>query len=301
MRTPTEVGDGVLVLRYPQWDVNVGVVLGGTHVLVVDTRSGVAQGREVVEAVARLAPGRRVTRVVNTHVHYDHTFGNGAFADATVVAHETVLAALPAHVEATRERYRRLPDGIPAWGVRPEDVADLLATEVPPPGTGFAERTVLDLGDRRVELVHAGRAHTDGDLRVAVPDAGVTFLGDLVEESANPAIGDDAFPLEWPDTLTAHLASLPAGAVVVPGHGAPVDAGFVTRQRDELAAVAEVVRERHSAGAMLDDARREPDPRLPYPLGELHDAFGRGWAALDAGLSGGRPGGGGPRGRRASR
>ena len=44
---------------------------------------------------------------------------------------------------------------------------------------------------------------------------------------------DDAFPLEWPGTVTA-LLELVRGPVV-PGHGAVVDAAYVAAQRDELA------------------------------------------------------------------
>jgi glyoxylase-like metal-dependent hydrolase (beta-lactamase superfamily II) len=66
-----------------------------------------------------------------------------------------------------------------------------------------------------------------------VPDAAVVFAGDLVEQGAPPSIGPDAHPSDWPSALDAILALNPA--VVVPGHGDPVDAGFVRRQRDELA------------------------------------------------------------------
>jgi hypothetical protein len=47
---------------------------------------------------------------------------------------------------------------------------------------------------------------------------------------------EDAFPLEWPGTMTA-LLELARGPVV-PGHGAVVDAAFVAAQRDELARLA---------------------------------------------------------------
>jgi glyoxylase-like metal-dependent hydrolase (beta-lactamase superfamily II) len=129
-------------------------------------------------------------------------------------------------------------------------------------------------------MAYAGRGHTDGDVAVLVPDTEAVFLGDLVEESAHPSFGSDCFPLEWADTLTSLLLETDEGAVVVPGHGRPVDIGFVTRQRDDIAAVATVVRERRLAGASLDQALRDTDPRLPYPLADLESAFRRGWEQL---------------------
>ena len=61
------------------------------------------------------------------------------------------------------------------------------------------------LGGGRVgRLRHAGRGHSAGDLvaLVAVLDADVAVVGDLVEQGGPPRF-DDAYPLEWPDTLAA--------------------------------------------------------------------------------------------------
>ena len=98
---------------------------------------------------------------------------------------------------------------------------------------------VIDLGGRRVVLHHPGRGHTDNDIVVEVPDAEVTFVGDLVEQGAPPSF-DDAFPLEWPTTLDHLLERL--GPVVVPGHGDVVDPDFVARQRIDIAEVEQVAR-----------------------------------------------------------
>ena len=153
----------------------------------------------------------------------------------------------------------------------------MLATVPRGPDVTFTATAEIDLGGRTVHLGHAGRGHTDGDIRIWVPDARVVFLGDLVEESADPFLGSDCYPLEWAPTLDAHLTRFDANAVVVPSHGAPVDADFVRRQRDDLAAMATVIRERHEAGIPLAAAQREPDARLPYPLDWLQNAFARGY------------------------
>jgi len=105
-----EIGDRVLFARYPQWDVSVGLVLGSERALVVDTRGSEVQGREVVEDVARLALPVPVTVVVNTHVHYDHTFGNRAFDSATIHAHERVGQTFDADAVRLKDRFRADPD-----------------------------------------------------------------------------------------------------------------------------------------------------------------------------------------------
>ncbi len=221
-----EVGDGVLVRRYEELDLSVGLVLGDAGCLVIDTRSDPEQGTELAAAVRALTPNP--WQVVLTHAHFDHCLGTAALLPAPVWAHpdcrdDLAEGGVRQHAEAVAHR-----DG-PVERVRP----------VVPDRT-VVRRTELDLGGRRVLLAHLGRGHTGHDLVVSVPDAGVVFAGDLVEQGAPPAF-EDAYPLQWPDTVTAMLAPGPrdpGAATVVPGHGRPVDRDFVVAQRDELAELA---------------------------------------------------------------
>jgi glyoxylase-like metal-dependent hydrolase (beta-lactamase superfamily II) len=274
-----EVGDGVFLGRYPQWDVGVGLVVGTERALVVDTRGTEVQGREVVDDLDAMGLAVPVTTVVSTHVHFDHTFGNRAFESATIHAHERVGATFAADAERLKAAARAETEVGPEESYSAQDLQDLLATVPRGPDVTFATTLLIDLGDRVVHLAHGGRGHTDGDIRIWVP-AGVVFLGDLIEESADPSLGMDSWPLEWPATLDTHLAGFDPDAVVVPSHGTPVDVGFVVRQRADLAAVAAVIRERHAAGVSLAEAQQEPDARLPYPLDWLANAFARGYAQL---------------------
>ena len=57
----------------------------------------------------------------------------------------------------------------------------------------------LDLGGRQLALRYLGRGHTDNDIVAVVPDAGVLFAGDLLENAPAPGFGD-SFPIAWADT-----------------------------------------------------------------------------------------------------
>ena len=94
-----------------------------------------------------------------------------------------------------------------------------------------------------VTIAYLGPGHTASDLVVVAAGADegervVVFTGDLVEESADPAIDGDSDVAAWPATLDRLLAVGGADAIYVPGHGNVVDAGFVRRQRDWLASRA---------------------------------------------------------------
>jgi glyoxylase-like metal-dependent hydrolase (beta-lactamase superfamily II) len=220
----------------------VGAVVGDDEVLVVDTRSFAA------EAARLLADLRALTRlpcrqVVNTHAHFDHCFGNATLRPAAIWGHQRCAAHLRTRADHERQHLLR-------W--LPEAAGELEGLEVDPPDRTVADAGAdLGVGGRRVELRFCGRGHTDHDLVVVVPDAGVVFAGDLVEEGAPPVYGSDALPFEWPATLDRLVALAPP--TVVPGHGDVVGHGFVAGQREELAAMAALCR-RVAAGELAAEA-----------------------------------------------
>ena len=278
----TEIADRVWMARFPQWDVTVGLVVGHSGAVLVDTRASARQGREIIGLLREMDPLLHVTHVVNTHVHFDHTFGNTAFTDRPIYAHENAARAAMTDGARVKILMEREPNGYEPLGYTAEDIADARATIIRPADHTFTESETIDLGDRAVTLTYAGRGHTDGDITVAVSGTPVVFVGDLVEESGPPGLGRDSWPLDWAGTLDTIRAHIAADALVVPGHGAPVDLDFVARQREELDVVASVIRQRRLAGLDLATAQTEPDDRLPYPIETLADAFARGWEQLRA-------------------
>jgi glyoxylase-like metal-dependent hydrolase (beta-lactamase superfamily II) len=258
-----ELGDRVYRFRYHSLDLNVGAVLGDDEVLVVDTRSFAAEAAELLADLRALTP-LPCRQVVNTHWHYDHCYGNASLRPAAIWGHRRCVERLRA---GDGERRREL------LAERPEVAGELAAVVLDPPDRLVDDAgTALEVGGRRVELRWCGRGHTDHDLVVVVPDAGVVFAGDLVEEGAPPSYGTDAFPLEWPATLDRLLDLAPP--VVVPGHGDVVGHRFVRGQGEELAAMAALCR-RVAAGELPAGAAVRA---APFP-----EAFAREALALSGG------------------
>ncbi|SDO87632.1 Glyoxylase, beta-lactamase superfamily II [Streptomyces sp. cf386] len=222
---------GVGRCRLPGWDCTVGLVVGDGTALIVDAGSSLGEGVRLRTQAQWLA-GHRVTHLALTHPHFDHVFGAAAFAGAEVyaaVGMDTVLDGRHARDELRGDAVRHGLDAAAA-----EEAADALVH----PHHQVSGEWTLDLdGGHQVLLANVGPAHTAHDLVVLVPgDPEVVFCGDLVEESGEPQAGPDAVPSHWPAALDRLLELGGEDALYVPGHGAVVDAAFVRRQRDALAA-----------------------------------------------------------------
>ena len=268
-----EIGDRVFTRRFQFFNQQIGVVLGGRDVLVVDTRSTPAQAREILADLRELTRDP-VTLVVDTHWHFDHAFGNRVFRPASIWGHARTVDRLLARGQATIEE---VAAEIPAIA---SDIHEVL---IDPPDRTFEDRATVEVGDRVVELAYLGRGHTDTDIVITVPDAaghraGVLFAGDLLEAEAPPSFGD-SYPLEWPDAVE-RILPLVEGAVV-PGHGKVGDRSFVEDQLADFRAIAALARDIHRGRRSLDEALAEApfgaaardafDRALPQLRGELLD------------------------------
>ncbi|SFP96513.1 Glyoxylase, beta-lactamase superfamily II [Amycolatopsis arida] len=263
-----ELADGVFARRYAELDLTVGLVLGANACLVVDTRGDAVQGAELAAAVRAVTP--LPWSVVLTHAHFDHCFGTSAFTPCPVWAHEGCRAELLAHGQDARAEWaaRYADEGRP-------DIARRIATsEIVPPDHLVSREQELTVGGRRVRLAHFGPAHTGHDLVVRVPDAGVLFVGDLVENGPEgtftaESFGPDAAVGGWPAALAGILAAEPA--VVVPGHGDPVTPDFVAAQREPLVVLGGLC----AAVAAGEVAVDQAVARSPYPADVTRAALSR--------------------------
>ena len=106
----SEVAARVWVARYEWFDANVTLVRGDRGLLVVDTHASAVAARQVIDDVRALGIGE-VVEIVNTHEHFDHTFGNGEFRaaygpDVPIHAHEEAAARTASAAERTEEPSR---------------------------------------------------------------------------------------------------------------------------------------------------------------------------------------------------
>lgn len=235
-----------------KFDQNVGLVLGDRGAVVVDTRASHRLAARVITEL-RSVTRQPVVAVVNTHHHWDHTWGNALFKPAPIWGHVNCARHF---VERNERQRRRLIEHEPGMA---EEFAEVQFT---PPDRTLVRQATIDLGDRILQLRHLGRAHTDNDVVVKVPDAQVLFAGDLMVADTMPGFGD-SFPVSW-SRLLGGLASEITAGTVVPGHGGALGPAGVVERRDQM---AEMVRlGRAVAGGTMserDALRQSPFTRGP--------------------------------------
>jgi glyoxylase-like metal-dependent hydrolase (beta-lactamase superfamily II) len=189
-----ELNPGVWMIAEPM-HVNSFLVTGDRHAVLIDSGMGVANIREVVEALTPLE-----TMVVNTHYHFDHSGGNHLFdriaiheAGVVPLGREVPAIVFELYMEHTREMLERLE----AYRSLDERYFNQLTVEMTPrslpagfdpaawrtiptvPTRVLADGDVLDLGGRRLRVLHTP-GHTPDCICLLDEQNGLLFGGDTI-------------------------------------------------------------------------------------------------------------------------
>jgi cyclase len=247
-----ELGDGLYAYLQPDggwgWS-NAGLITAEGTSLLVDTLFDPKLTRDMLDTMAPVTDRNPIGQAFNTHGNGDHWFGNSLLPDgipivASAAAIEDMRAAPAAAVNVLFNELDLGPE-FDAFAERAMRKFDFASVVERLPTESFSGAHELRVGDRRVELIELGPAHTLGDTIAHVPDAGVVFTGDLLFIEGTPIMWDGPVG-NW---LTACDRILDLGArVIVPGHGPVTDDSGVRDLQGYLTYVRDEARQRFEAG-----------------------------------------------------
>lgn len=281
-RTTAQITPGVYVIRhedapdtFPQG--NTLVVTGDREALVLDSCYLPSSAQKDMAQIRKWT-SKPVRYLVNSHWHYDHTMGNGAYKDAfpglTIVAHTETkkqidgynlrwFAKFPDRATIFKQRIEsgKDADGRPLTSGEIAEFKTALAGLEPvwaefralagrhdmTPTLAFDREFDVDLGNREVRVLHLGRGNTAGDAVVYLPREKILAAGDLLDHPV-PYLGG-GYPVELIATLES-MARLDV-ETIVPGHGKVLHGkAYLAQVIDFLrAVVTEVDREIHRTGS----------------------------------------------------
>ena len=256
-----ELGDGLYVYLQPDggwgWS-NAGLVTAQDTSLLVDTLFDMRLTRDMLDAMRPMTDSNPIEQAFNTHGNGDHWFGNSLLPDgipivATAGALEDMKAAPAAAVNFLFNELELGPE-FTAFAERSMRKFDFASVIERLPTNSFEGRHELQVGDRSVNLIELGPAHTHGDAIAHVPDASVVFTGDILFIEGTPIMW--AGPVSnW---LTACDRIIELGArTIVPGHGPVTDESGVRDVQRYLTYVRDEASKRLDAG--MDDEAAADD------------------------------------------
>lgn len=266
-RFPAEIAPGVFILpdkRIPLVP-NIGIIVGTESVLVVDCGLGIDSAENVLNVARELAPGREIILTV-THAHPEHGYGAQVFrSDARIFYNTRQRDYFMESVQALLAGFKE--------NVLPPAHAHLLdgIEPTPPHETYDGAEAVIDLGGREVRLRTWGTAHSPGDQAIYLPQEGILFAGDLLEERMFPIVPyfppmidkEDINLHQWEMALKDIMKIHPK--IIIPGHGNLGSTEIPAYVLDYFRTVRELVRDTSATPAKLEAAIRKSFPEWENP------------------------------------
>ena len=220
---------------------NLSFVISNDGVLVVNAGDNYLLARALHEEIKAITD-QPVKYVVLENGQGHAAMGSAYWKEqgATIIAHADALAELQAHGDAILDRVLR----------RSRDKG--MGTRLVLPDETFEDRKVIQLGDRHIELLHLGPAHSPGDISVWLPRHKVVIAGDIAFHQRMLPVFEYTDTAAWIETWNDFEAL--GAEIVIPGHGVPTDIATVTRYtRDYLLDVRGQIGALIDAGGSLED------------------------------------------------
>ena len=240
---------------------NAGLIADGDESLIVDTLFDEDLTLEMLDSMKSAEPKgmKNIRALINSHSNGDHCNGNNCVDTDEVISSEATLEEMS---HESPEMMAALLKQAPEMGTLGKYFLECFGSfnfegvTKRLPNTTFTGETQRQVGDKIVELIEVGPAHTNGDVLVHVPSDKVVFTGDILFIEGHPILW--AGPVKNWINACDRIISMEVD-FVVPGHGPVTDNRGVKAVRDYLVYIDTESRERFESGMSALEAAKEID------------------------------------------
>lgn len=239
-------------VRGPLYQVSGGVsnsffYVGADEVLVIDAEMTPQAAKAMLEEVKKVSD-KPVKRLVLTHSDGDHVGG---------------LPGLPQGIELIAQENAKKEI---------EEANANAATKLPLPAKTFDKGLSLKVGDKEVDLLYYGPAHTSGDTVVFFPADKVAVCGDLIFVGRDPLIHEPKHGTSF-GVVRAQEAMLKLDAdLYLSGHAEGIGKQELEGLKKQIEEKQAKVKELKAQGKSLDEVKKA--------MGVEESAGGRRWPSL---------------------
>jgi cyclase len=255
-----EVGSGLYAYlqRDGGWGwSNAGLVVSDERSLLVDTLFDLRLTAEMLAAMRLAVPAAaKIETLVNTHGDGDHTYGNQLLSGARIIASQRAalqMSELPPEAMAALVEQAPAMGELGAFFLECFGAFDFHGIELRLPDETFSESLTLKVGERELQLIEVGPAHTRGDILVLDAAERVLFSGDILFSGAHPIVW--AGPVSNWIAVCDRILAMDV-ETIVPGHGALATPEAIRELKAYFEYLYEQAREHHAAGMSAPQAAR---------------------------------------------
>jgi glyoxylase-like metal-dependent hydrolase (beta-lactamase superfamily II) len=257
-----EVGTGCYAYLQPDgswgWS-NAGLIVDGDQSLLVDTLFDLKLTAEMLDAMKSAEPkaAADINSVVNTHHNGDHCFGNELVSSADIIASVAAAEAMAVEGPELLAGFLKAAPEMGEVGAYIEKIFgdfEFEGINQTLPTTTFEGHLKRSVGDKVVELIEVGPAHTAGDVLAYVPKDRVVYTGDI--------LFIEGHPIMWVGPVSNWIAACDEimamdVEAIVPGHGPITDKKGVNELKHYLEYIRDESRKRYDAGLSAFDAAQD--------------------------------------------
>lgn len=186
---------------------------------------------------------KKLTYLLNTHWHGDHTQGNFALGKHTqIIAHDNVRARLLTDQEI--KLFKMVSKPYPEHAL---------------PSLTYEKKLTLHMNGEEIEVLHFPAGHTDGDSVVFFKKSNVVHMGDHYFSGFFPFVdvahGGNVLTLA--DNVKTILSMVNNKTKIIPGHGPLSDKKGLQAYHDMLVGTSAEVKAMKDKGKSLDAIKKK--------------------------------------------